>query len=231
VTGSVLLIDTDAAIITELVTALWREGYPVHNAMPGVDAFRALLIDPPDLVILGLESCDRDWGFCRRLITWLDQPLLLLLSTDNTHDRVKGLELGADDCMIKPVLAAEVVARTRALLRRDAHQSQRNRRSFFVDEGFVIDMANHEVRLEGRPVMLTPTEFRVLSCLAEQAGQVISSRRLADRVWGQEVDGRREMVKVYVHRLRRKLEPDPRKPQRLLTRRGTGYLLRRLGQP
>jgi len=176
------------------------------------------------LVILGLDCVRGEWGFCQRVLTFLENPLLLLLTTEDKLDRTRGLEMGADDCMIKPVITAEVVARTRALLRRNAMQATQGPRSLFVDERFVIDLACREVRLDGQCVILTPTEFRVLCCLAKHAGQVLSPDRLALQVWGTKGKGSPETVKVYVHRLRQKLEVDPRHPQRIVTRRGIGYL-------
>lgn len=225
VAGSILLIDDDAAIIGDLEMAFLQEGFAADHATPGVEALRKLLVEEPDLVILGLDCQQEDWGYCRRLLTFLDNPLLLLLTTDDKLDRTKGLEMGADDCMIKPVITQEVVARTRALLRRNASHSTCIRRSLFVDEHLVIDLACREVRLDGHCVLLTPTEFRVLYCLAKQAGEVVSPQRLAVQVWGSGGKGSPETVKVYVHRLRRKLEADPEHPQRIVTRRGAGYLI------
>ncbi len=227
-TASILMIGDDVAIIRELETAFLREGYPAEHVAPGADALGKLINGAPDLVILGHDCQERDWGFCRWLLTFLDKPVLLLLNTDNKLDRIKGLEIGADDCMIKPVITEEVVARTRALLRRNALQPHRLGRNLFVDEGFLIDLACREVWLDGQLILLTPTEFRLLCCLARHAGEVVAPERLALQVWGPEVKGCREMVKVYVHRLRQKLELDARQPQRLLTRRGAGYILRGL---
>jgi DNA-binding response OmpR family regulator len=224
VLGSILLIDYDAAITGELEAAFVREGYAADTAAPGVAALRKLLVEEPDLVILGLDCVRGEWGFCQRVLTFLENPLLLLLTTEDKLDRTRGLEMGADDCMIKPVITAEVVARTRALLRRNAMQATQGPRSLFVDERFVIDLACREVRLDGQCVILTPTEFRVLCCLAKHAGQVLSPDRLALQVWGTKGKGSPETVKVYVHRLRQKLEVDPRHPQRIVTRRGIGYL-------
>lgn len=225
-TASILLIDDDAAIIGELETAFMREGYPTDHVAVGAEAIWKLSSEAPDLVILGLECRERDWGFCHWLRTFVDKPLLLLLNTSDNLDRIKGLEIGADDCMVKPVIAEEVVARTRALLRRNALQTRRLMRNLFVDEGFVIDLACHEVWLDGQLVVLTPTEFRLLCCLARHAGEVVSRERLALQVWGPGGKGCEATIKVYVHRLRQKLEPDPTHPKRLLTRRGAGYLLR-----
>ena len=227
---SVLLIDDDPILARHLESAFAQEGYHVECIPPGLDAIRTMLIRQPDLVILGVSPQDKDWQFCRRLLTFLDRPLLLLLSTTNQLDRVRGLELGADDCMIKPVLMVEVLARTRALLRRSDSQVSRSQRSYFVDEDLVVDLTRHEVWINGQPVALTPTEFRFLSCFVEHAGEVLSHERLAARVWGPEHTDAHDVIKLYVHQLRQKLEPDPDRPQRFVTRRGEGYLLRPLAR-
>jgi two-component system KDP operon response regulator KdpE len=187
-----------------------------------------MLIHQPDLVILGMDSQDKEWQFCRRLLTFLDRPLLLLLSTTNQLDRVRGLELGADDCMVKPVFMVEVLARARALLRRSEVRISRSQRSYFVDEDLVVDLTRREVWLNGQPVALTPTEFRFLSCFVEHVGEVLSHERLASRVWGPDHTNADDAIKLYVHQLRQKLEPDPNQPRRFVTRRGEGYVLRPL---
>jgi two-component system response regulator VicR len=228
VTASILVIDDDLTVVKELEPAFLSEGYGVNHAFPGLDAIRRMLVEDPDLVILGVDSRDQDWQFCRRLLTFLDKPLLLLLSTKNRLDRVKGLELGADDCMIKPALTVEVIARTRALLRRSETQASRARRSYFVDDDLVIDLTRREVWRNGEPISLTPTEFRFLCCFTRHVGEVLSHERLTMQVWGPGYAGARDAIKLYVHQLRQKLEPDPHRPQRILTRRGEGYVFRSL---
>ena len=227
-TASILLVDKDAAIISELEMAFEREGFAADHAAPGVEALRKLLAEQPEVVILGLDCQRQDWDFCQQLLTFLDNPLLLLLTTHDKLDRTKGLEIGADDCLIKPVIVEEVVARARALLRRHALQPARIGRTLFVDEQSVIDLACREVRLGDHCVLLTPTEFRVLCCLARQVGEVVSPKRLTLQVWGNDGKGSPETLKVYVHRLRQKLEADPEHPERIVTRRGAGYLFRDL---
>jgi two-component system response regulator VicR len=224
VAGSILLIDDDVDLIREVAMALMQEGYLTEHVVPGTEAFRKLLVDAPDLVILGLDCQESDWSYCRQVLTFLDNPLLLLLTTDSKLDRTRGLEIGADDCMIKPVITEEVVARSRALLRRHAGPFTRVGYNLFIDEHFVIDLACREVRIDGRRVILTPTELRILCCLAKHAGEALSSDRLATQVWGAGGKGNPETIKVYVHRLRNKLEVDPRNPTRIVTRRGAGYL-------
>lgn len=228
VTASILLIDKDVSVDSKLQPAFAREGYSLKHVLPGLDAIRMMLVDEPDLVILGLGPQEREWEFCRRLLAFLDRPLLLLLSTANKLDRVKGLEAGADDCMLKPVLTEEVIARARVLLRRSAYQAHRSKRSYFVDEDLVVDLTRREVWLNQEPVRLTPTEFRFLSCFTEHVGQVMSHERLVSYVWGPEYAGARDAVKLYVHQLRKKLEPHRERPQRFVTRRGEGYLFRAL---
>jgi two-component system KDP operon response regulator KdpE len=224
VAASILLIDSDRATIERVQPILELEGYEVIPATPGPEAMRHMSTGGPGLVILGMISCEEDWAFCRRLLAFLDIPLFLLLASDSELDRTRALELGADDCMIKPALMVEVVARVRALLRRNDRPMMRQERSFFVDGDLVVDLARREVRLDGEPVALTPTEFRLLSCFVRHVGEVMSHERLAMDVWGREPEATREALKRYVHHLRRKLERDPRRPRRIVTQWGEGYL-------
>jgi DNA-binding response OmpR family regulator len=228
VTALVFLIDDDTVLFRELQPALVREGFCVEHALPSLDAIRRMLADEPDLVILGIDSGETSWEFCRRLLTFLDKPLLLLLSTTNRLDRVKGLELGADDCMIKPVLTVEVIARARALLRRSEFQAARSKRSHFVDKELEVDLTRRQVWLDGEPVALTPTEFRFLCCFIQHVGEILPHERLRIQVWGPSYTDARNSIKQYVHQLRQKLEPNPSHPQRILTRRGEGYLFQSL---
>jgi DNA-binding response OmpR family regulator len=225
-----LVIDNDQAAVQMLRPALVEEGFEVAHQCVGLNAIRSLLVDQPDIVILGMTPLDADWQFCRRLVTFLDAPLLLLLSTDSELDLVRGLELGADDCMRKPILTAELVARVRALLRRSTSRPSWRGRSYFVDQGLVVDLTRSEVWLDEQPVALTPTEFKLLSCLTMHAGEVLSHERLMLHVWGSECPGWRDAIKLYVHHLRQKLERDPSRPQRIVTRRGRGYVFQRLTQ-
>ena len=227
-TARILIIDGDTATLEEVQWALNRDGYQVSVAQPGVGAVRKMLISEPDLVIVGIDSQERDWRFFRHLLTFKMQPLLLLLSTEDVMDQVKGLELGADDCMIKPIVTVELLARTRALLRRSMTPASRQRRSLFVDGDLFIDLTRREVRINDHPIRLTPTEFRILACLICEAGEVISHKRILTQVWGPSCAGEHGILKPHIHNLRRKLEPDPSRPQRILTRRSEGYLFRRL---
>jgi two-component system KDP operon response regulator KdpE len=226
VAASILLIDNDLAVIERMRPILELEGYRVVPATPGLEAIRRTLVDDLGLVILGMTSREEDWAFCRRLLTFLEIPLFLLLSSDNELDRTRALELGADDCMMKPALLVEMIARVRALLRRHAPAVSRKQQSFFVDGDLVVDLTRREVRLDGEPVALTPTEFRLLACFVRHVGEVLSYERLTMHVWGPNQGGGRATIKQYVHHLRRKLEPDPSRPQRFVTQWGEGYVFK-----
>lgn len=230
VTASILFIDDDTKILKELQPAFLGEGYHVRHASPGLEAIRTMLLDEPDLVILSIDSRDEDWQFCYRLLTFLDRPLLLLLDSRNELDRVKGLELGADDCMTQPILNEEVIARAGSLLRRTDYRSPRSKRGYFVDGDLVVDLTRREAWLKGEPVALTPTEFRLLYCFAMHLGEVVPYEQIVAHVWGPGYPGGRNSVKLYVHQLRQKLEAEPSRPRRIVTRRGRGYMFRALGE-
>lgn len=225
----ILWIDDDLVTAQDVQPSLAREGFYVDHALPGRSAIRQVLIDQPDLVILGIGIQEEAWQFCRRLLSFVDQPVLLLLASDDRLDRVRGLDLGADDCMVKPILPVELAARMRALLRREVLQRFRQQH-FFVDGDLVVDLTRQEVRRHDEPVALTSTEFRMLWSLVGCEGEVLSHERLILEVWGPEQAERRAAVKQYIHRLRQKLEPDPDHPQRIVTRWGKGYMLKRLAE-
>jgi len=233
-TARILWVDDNLAGSRPLVPILAREGYQVELAPLGREALRRLLLNDHDLVILGMCARDDHWQFCSRLLALDAAPLLLLLATGDDLDRARGLDLGADDCLLFPPSPVEFVARLRALLRRAQSQAERRRQRFFVDGDLSVDLARHEVRLGDRPVALTRTEFQILSCLVRLPDEVVSQERLIAQVWGPREPSAQTSLKQHIHFLRKKLEPDPSHPERIVTRWGEGYLLRRLaaaGQP
>lgn len=223
----VLLIDDDMATVQGLQPALAREGYQVEHALPGPLALRKALLDEPDLVILGIRPNEREWQFLRRVVSVLDSPLFLLVSNAVEMDRVRGLDWGADDCMLKPAPAVEVLARVRALLRRDGTGVSWRRRSFYSDGELTVDLTRQVAQRDNEPVALTAIEFRLLACLVLNAGQVVPHERLVAEVWGPGYEGSHELVKQHIYQLRRKVERDPSRPCRIVSRRGEGYVLRR----
>lgn len=224
-----LVIGQDPDLLSDLHSLLVREDFHVDHEALGLDAIRKLLVIDPDVVILAIGNREQEWQFYHRLLTFLDKPLMLLLSSMEERDRVKALNWGADDCMGRPFLKEEFVARIRALLRRNLSAVSRTMQNYFVDGDLVIDLTRKEVSFNGEPVLLTPTEFRFLTCFTAHEGQVLSHDEIMTHVWGTKCDGTRDSIKLYVHQLRQKLEPDPGSPQRIVTRRGEGYLFQRLG--
>lgn len=226
--GHLLFIGIDQDLLMSLQPLLIKEGFRVDHERLGLDAIRKVLVMEPDVVILSMGNHEQDWKFYRRLLTFLDRPLMLILSSRDDRDRVKALNWGADDCMGKSFLEEEFVARIHALMRRGAAIS-RSSQSYFVDEGLVIDLTRREVWFNDEPVSLTPTEFRFLTCFAAHEGQVMSHDQIMMQVWGAKHACTRDSIKLYVHQLRRKLEPNPDSPRRIVTRRGEGYMFQRLG--
>ena len=226
-TARILLIDGDETIVESMQPVLTREGYWVDHALPHLNAIRKMLLDEPDLVILGVDPPEDGWQFCQQVLAFLEKPLLLLLSTEREADRIRGLTLGAADCVDKSASMVELVARVKALLRRTA-MSNPSRQSLFVDHDLEVDSDRREVWLGGDPVALTPTEFCILAYLVDHAGEVVSHEQLMEHVWGAECGGSTELLKPHIHHLRRKLEREPTLPRRIVTCWGRGYSFRRI---
>jgi DNA-binding response OmpR family regulator len=229
VRGRVLVVDDDPGIVDVLSYCLAREGYEVQTAADGSEALAAATRQERelDLVILDLmlpEVSGED--VCRRLrATGNTVPVLMLTAKDAELDKVLGLELGADDYLTKPFSTAELLSRIRALFRRREYDlvEGANRRRRVGD--LVLDLARHQVEIDGRPVRLTPSEFKVLALLATKPGRVFTRRQIMEHLWESEHVGDEHAGEVHVSNLRRKIERDPARPQRILTVRSAGYKL------
>ena len=226
----ILVIDDNERDRRLLRDALEHEGYSVESAADGVEGLKVLFERRPDVVVLDVIMPSMDgWTVCQRIREITDVPVVMLTSLNRDEEVVKGLELGADDFVSKPVSPRQLIARVRAVLRR-ARAPATVEEAFKYDDGsLVIDVDHHEVRLEGEPVELSPTEFRLLVALAEAPGRVHAYAALLSRVWGSEYMDDIDFLRVYVWRLRKKLEKDPDKPVRILTERGFGYRFARGG--
>ncbi len=219
-----LLVEDDPRVRRVLHLALQDEGYVVVEAATGDDGLRALEGSAPDVVLLDLMLPDTDgFAVCRRIRRESNVPVIMVTARTDSHDVVAGLEAGADDYVTKPLVAKELSARIRALLRRTEplNGGPRCVRSgdleVHLDEGFVVR--------DGEPVDLTRTEFRLIAELAQAAGKVCSREYLLERVWGYGYFGDGRIVDVHVRRLRGKVERDPANPKRVVTARGLGYRL------
>jgi two-component system KDP operon response regulator KdpE len=206
---------------------LIRNGFQVevaHNAISGLKEAYAL---KPDAVILDIMLPDMDgWQVCRRLREMSDVPIIMLSALGSDENVIEGLNLGADDYIVKPVAVEELIARIRALLRRTSRSNptERNHREpIFTYDYLVIDFDKYEVTVAGEKVKLSPTEFRLLSVLSRYQGRLLPHEFLLSEVWGPEYVSEEEYLRLYISYLRRKIEPDPSKPRLIHNEWGVGY--------
>jgi DNA-binding response OmpR family regulator len=225
VAHSLLLVDDEARIRRVLRLALEDEGYQVAEAANGYDALAVLRREPPDVVLLDLMLPDRDgFAVCREIRRTSDVPVIMVTARTDSHDVVAGLEAGADDYVTKPLVAKELSARIRALLRRV--EPANTRQADVIEVGDLrIDVAAAEVSRAGTVLPLTRTEFKLLAELAGAEGKVLSREQLLSKVWGYGYFGDSRIVDVHIRRLRLKIEHDPANPKHLVTARGLGYRL------
>ncbi|MCL6429376.1 MAG: response regulator transcription factor [Anaerolineae bacterium] len=224
----ILAIDDDQTFLEALKQAFLTDDYELMTARSGRDGLQQALAFHPDLVILDVMMPEMDgWDVCRRLREFTNIPLMFLTAKQEESDVVKGLVLGGDDYMQKPVRAAELRARVEALLRRAESGPPSYHAESYDDGELLVDLTQPRVLLRGQPVDLTQQEYRVLSILAQNAGQVVSHRELLRRAWGPDLEGMESYVHLYVCYLRNKLEDNPAEPRRIVTRYGLGYMLRK----
>jgi two-component system, OmpR family, response regulator RegX3 len=221
----ILLVEDEPAIAEAVRYALQEAGFEVDAVGDGDDALEASRRLGYDLMILdlllpGMSGLD----VCRTVRAESDLPILMLTARETELDRIVGLETGADDYVTKPFSIAELVSRVRALLRRRALDLSRNSDVRTVG-GLRLDVNHHAATVEDRALQLTPSEFRLLSLLATEPGRVFTREELVRHLWQSDFLGDRRAIDVHISNLRRKLEPNPRQPKRLLTVRGTGYKL------
>ena len=222
-----LLVVDDAAEVVEAVTIScmlqWRET-EILGAADGEAGLDLLERERPDLVLLDIAMPGIDgYETLRRIRAFSDVPVIMLTARDGTLDKVKGLELGADDYVTKPFDHLELLARIKALLRRLTMPQPVSRAPAFRSGALTVDFAAREVRLRGAVVPLTDTEYQLLYHLVRNAGHVLRHETLLAKVWGREYTEELDYLRVYIRRLRRKLEADPERPAHILTERGLGY--------
>jgi DNA-binding response OmpR family regulator len=231
--GPILVVDDDPKIIRLVRTYLEREGFRVVEAADGRDALAAVALEAPSLVVLDLMLPEVDGLAVMRAVRRTDRtPIIVLSARGTTDDRIAGLAEGADDYLPKPFSPAELVLRVRRILERSVNGSARAgtrpapvRAAPPLRHGdLVLDPARHEVHVAGRPVELTPVEFRLLAALLEAGGRVLTRDQLLDAVYGPDgVDILDRTIDAHVRRLRDKLGDDAERPRHVATVRGTGY--------
>ena len=220
----VLVVDDDAKIVELVRLYLARDGYQVLTAFDGVEALRLAREAHPDLIVLDLMLPGIDGlKVCRALREESDVPIIMLTARATEEERLNGLDMGADDYVIKPFSPRELAARVRAVLRRLPEDSSQRGPKEIMSGELMLNTETHEASLAGKPLKLTPMEFRLLAVMAAAPGVVFSRGKLIDKVFGHDFDGFDRTVDVHILNLRRKIESDPEHPKYIRTVYGSGY--------
>jgi DNA-binding response OmpR family regulator len=216
-----LIIDDEPTLAETVETRMRREGYTTFVADSAEEGMRLFRRVKPDLVILDIMLPHRSgFDFCRAVRKDASTPIIFLSARTDEKDRIKGLELGADDYVVKPFNLSELAARVKAVLRRSSGEAPLET----VEKGDLrIDPRTHSVVLREEPLNLSPKEFALLYFLVRNAGQVFARETLLDRVWGKDAFVNERTVDVHIRWLRSLIEEDPHEPKRLITIRGVGY--------
>jgi DNA-binding response OmpR family regulator len=222
----ILVVDDEPRFVRLVEANLITEGYEVLKAVDGQEAVDITARDKPDMVLLDVMMPKLD-GFeaCERIREFSNLPIIMLTAKGEEEHRVRGLNLGADDYIVKPFSADELLARVRAVMRRAERRAPEFADSRFVHGALQIDFARAEVSNDGQPVSLSATEYRLLLEFARNVGKTLSSEKLLAGVWGEEYSEDKEILWVSISRLRQKLEKDPKNPELIVTRSGAGYTM------
>jgi two-component system KDP operon response regulator KdpE len=224
----ILVVDDDTNIVEAISIGfqLQWQGVEVITASNGDEGLDMFYEHNPDVVLLDVMMPYKDgFSVLREVRRTSDVPVLMLTARGEELDKVKGLEMGADDYLTKPFSHLELFARIRAVLRRAEMPPPVNALPSFTTGDLAINFENREVTKHGQTIKLTPTEYNLLFLLARNAGRVVPFETLLDKVWGPEYRDQLDYLKTYVSRLRKRLEDDPEHPHYLLTERGLGYRL------
>jgi two-component system KDP operon response regulator KdpE len=218
----VLVVDDEPQFLRALETNLRGAGYEVETATTAQEALTAAGLRPPDAVILDLLLPDgTGTEVCRELRAWSEAPIVLVSAVGDEAEKIAALDAGADDYVTKPFAMGELLARLRAALRRAGPPGDP-----VLEVGPIrVDLDKQSVTVDGRAVHLTPHEYRILRLLALNPGKLLTHRAILQEVWGPAYGAESNYLHVYVSQLRRKLEPDPSRPQYIVTEPGAGYRL------
>ena len=222
----VLIVDDEPRYLRLLEANLRTEGYEVVTAQDGLQAIEVFSSQPIDLVLMDIMMPRLDgFGACQRIREFSSVPIIILTAKGEEQDRVRGLDLGADDYLVKPFSATELLARVRAVLRRAQPPAEAGQARFFTHDNLKIDFARAEVWRGEQAVSLSATEYRLLLQFAHNLGKILTSEDLLTSVWGPEYKSDKEILWVSIARLRQKLEEDAHNPAHIVTRSGLGYLM------
>jgi two-component system KDP operon response regulator KdpE len=220
----ILVVDDESRMVRFVRMNLELEGYQVAEASNGIAALDKVRDELPDLVVLDVMMPEMD-GFetLERLREISTVPVIMLTVKGDEEDRIRGLELGADDYVTKPFSPRELASRIRAVLRRAEMPSPVAKTTIRVDDRLEIDFRQREVIVDGERVRLRPTEYRLLYHLVNNAGWVMTHEMLLSKVWGYEYRDEAGLLRLYITYLRKKIEPEPGQPRYIITERGVGY--------
>ena len=222
----ILVVDDEPLYIRLLEINLKIEGYEVITATNGLEALDMVSTQSPDLILLDVMMPKLDGiTTCERIRQFSNIPVIMVTARGEEQERVKGLNVGADDYIVKPFSATELLARVRAVLRRAQTSDDTVQDRFFNHGTLKIDFARAEVWKDKKPVFLSATEYRLLIQFAHNIGQVLTAEQLLVAIWGEAYKDDKEILWVSISRLRQKLEDNPHQPQHIVTRAGLGYLM------
>jgi len=220
----ILVVDDEERMVRFIRLNLEHDGFHVTEAYRGVEAIQRMRDVLPDLILLDVMMPDLDGFEVLKMIREINSvPVIMLTAKGEEDDRVRGLELGADDYVTKPFSPRELVSRVRAVLRRNEVASGGMRGLMEIDDHLKIDFDRREIFVGGELVKLRPTEYRLLFHLVQNAGWVVTHDQLLAKVWGYEYRDEPHYVRLYINYLRQKIEKDPSNPKYILTERGVGY--------
>jgi len=220
----ILVVDDEERMARFIHLNLDHDGFQVIEAYRGMQAIQILRDSLPDLIILDVMMPDIDGFEALKMIREVSSvPVIMLTAKGEEDDRVRGLELGADDYVTKPFSPRELVSRVRAVLRRNEAVGIPSKELIEVDDRLKIDFGRREIWVEGKLVKLRPTEYRLLYHLVQNAGWVLTYDQILSKVWGYEYRDEPHYVRLYINYLRQKIEKDPANPVYILTERGVGY--------
>ena len=224
-TTRILVVDDEPRYLRLLEANLLTEGYEVVAVADGNEALETFSASPTDLILLDIMLPGMDgFSVCQRIRQFSTVPIIMLTAKGEEQDRVRGLDVGADDYLVKPFSVTELLARVRAVLRR-AQVADVGQDRFFTHGDLRIDFARAEVWLGEQPVYLSATEYRLLLQFSHNIGKILTAEDLLTSVWGPEYRDDKEILWVTIARLRQKVEPDPHVPNHIVTRSGLGYLM------
>jgi two-component system KDP operon response regulator KdpE len=225
-TKKLLVIEDEPAILRFLRTSLEEMGWVIFEATTGRQGLELAVSKKPDVILLDLGLPDQDGlSVLKSLRQWTSAPVIIISARGQETDKIKGLDSGADDYLTKPFGIAELKARLRVVIRHSERGSSDSAPPTYEHEGLKVDLVLRKVWLKKKEIHLTPIQYELLAVLVRNAGRVVSQIQLMKQVWGEDNTVTPESIRIFVHQLRQKIEPDPIRPQCLKTEPGVGYRL------